>query len=991
MCGFAHSEFMNKEKKMKKSNLKRIAVAACAICMAVPVIGSSLTACTNGGGDDSDIVAPVVTVTSITLNTDNVKKAFAYGEQFTVAGLVVTGNLSDGTTQDIPLSALNISSPNMKAPGTKTVTVTYRNVKATYTITVADRIMPTISSTSLLDIQGETPNDSFRIEAEAMDYETPGVKAVEGKQLINDLDGGDGKYLSNYGIEGNYFGFTFTAEHEYKNANIVFRVANPTTKALGIGTNMNVYLNYDGYDNPGTLDIKDITVLPAGKLPETATQDEEPETPAEPEVELQWEDRILRNVTIPQGTNTLTFEVLGKDVVAIDYVELYIGKLYGSNNATVLDKVGTVIKDVEDFDLEKIVVRSDIKNHYGLQDGQAFVERPSVNNANTHGGQAVGAMVAPTELTTVLRVEDKATVNIKYTIASVDGYNLKDNYEFYLDGEKIENVQDYFIKAGDAWRQGSQFWEWRDVNIGFFDLEAGDHLFSVKVVNKDCNCDCFKFDVVSYGEFTEHPTAYANANINKLGTYVFEGENADSFYKDDDGSIKHRIVTRPDFVSANVVNEDGYYCISDAGDCSGGRFAYGFAAGSLFTYTLYAWEDTTIDINMRAVRTDDGSAIVKDTIALKLNDTALEINEASKEIDLHNDTWQTITLAEGVKLNKGGLYTFTMEVTGEFFNLDCISFITTEYKGEVPSYGALELDTSAVKKEYEVGDDFSAEGLKATAVQTNGVRSEVALSDCKITGYDMSRYGEQTVTVSYTEGGITQTATYTIKVYAPAQSISLNTDNAKTSYKYGETLNTDGLVVTANLEDGTTRQVSLDSCTITADLNGLGEKTVTVEYLGKTQTYTVTVSADATLTAAGGTVQAEDLDLSRIIKDAGNYTENWSVGGNSGVSLRGIQTGSVLSFSVNAEEAITLDFKAVMSKYEAFNVKDMFTLTVDGKEITVPDVTLGRAEDGSNDWFNWKDINFGNIELTAGVHVFEFNFISNGPNIDCFVFGAVQA
>lgn len=890
---------------MKKSKFKKLAVAAVAVCMAVPVLCAPVSACGGDGGDNGDVVAPVVTVTAITLNTDNVKKAFAYGEQFSTAGLTVTAQLSDGTTQNIPLGSCTVSNPDMKVPGTKKITVKYKNVTATYQITVAERILPNISPKSLLDIKGEKPNDSFRIETEAIDYEVSGVKAVDGKTLINSFEeGGEEKYLANHGVAGNYFGFTFTAEHEYVNANIVFRVANPTTKPLGIGTNMNAYLNYNGYENPGMLDIKDIAVLPAGKLPETESGDGEAA-----EVELVWEDRILRNVTIPKGTNTLTFEVLGDDVVAMDYIELYIGKLYGSNNATVLNGVGTVIKDVENFDLEKIVVREDIKNAHGLQDGQAFVERPSVNGANTHGGQSVGAMVAPTELTTVLRVEENATVHIRYTIASVDGYNLKDNYEFYLDGNKIENVQDYFIKAGDPWRQGQQFWEWRDVSIGYFDLEAGDHLFSVKVVGKDCNCDCFKFDVVSYGEYVQHPAAYADANVNALGTYVFEGENADSFYKDGEGKIQHRINSRPDFITENKVNGDGYYCISDAADCSGGRYIYGFTTGSQFTYTLYAWDDATLDINMRAVRTDEGSALVKDTVSVKLNDTAVGIPAASQEIDIQGSEWKTVTLAEGVKLKAGELYTFTMEVTGEYFNLDAITFVTTEYNGEVPAFGGIELDTSAVKKEYETGDTFSADGLKVTAVQTNGVRNEVDLNDC----------------------------------------------------------------------------------TVTADLTEVGERTVEISFNGKTQSYTVTVSANLALTAQGGTVQAEDLDLSGIIKDTGAYTENWSVNGQSGTSLRGIQKDSVLKLSVHAEETVTLNFKAVMSKYEAFDVADMFTLTIDGETVTVPSLVLGRAEDGSNDWFNWKDVDFGDIEFTAGTHVIVFTFIDNGPNIDCFIFGAAEA
>ena len=73
-----------------------------------------------------------------------------------------------------------------------------------------------------------------------------------------------------------------------------------------------------------------------------------------------------------------------------------------------------------------------------------------------------------------------------------------------------------------------------------------------------------------------------------------------------------------------------------------------------------------------------------------------------------------------------------------------------------------------------------------------------------------------------------------------------------------------------------------------------------------------------------------------------------------------------------------------MSKYEAFDVKDMFTLSFDGEDKTVPSVVLGRVD--GNDFFNWKDVDFGDFELSEGLHVFVLTFIQAGPNIDNFTF-----
>lgn len=959
---------------MKKSRLRKLAVTACALCMTVPLACAPLTACgkkpTNPPGEEE-----VAIVTSLTLNTASVKTSFAYGEAFSYTGLTITANFSDGTSEPLPVTMCTVSTPDMKVPGVKTITVTYKNIKATYQITVAERQMPPISKTPLAEINSD---DVYRIEAEAIDYEISGVKAVEDKNLIIDLNAqpeepatqadeeqevSGGKYLANYGVEGNYFGFTFTADKEYKNATLVFRAANPTTTQLGMGTNMNMYLNYKSSKEMGQLDIADINAFPAAKKVE-----------GEDGLVMEWATRIIRGVTIPAGTNTLTFDVLGEDVVCLDYIEIYAGVAYGTNSVTEINEVGTVIKDVEDFDLEKIVVRADIKQAHGLPDGVAFTEAPSVNGANTHGGRCVAAMAAGSEITTALRLEDKATIHILYTIASCDGYKVKDNYEFYIDGELLENVEDYYIKAGDPWRQGSQFWEWRDTSLGYVDLEAGDHIFTVKVTGKDCNCDCFKFDVLSYGEFTEHPEQSGKITVDGLGTYVIEGENIDMFYEEGHSYI----------VSGEGVT-DGYYKIGAAADCSNGRYINSFNAGSKFVFTIYSIEDVTFDIAMRAVRPDvEDGASVADSLKLFLDETEIPVSETAEALDVAE--WKTITLAEGVQLEGGKVYTFTMEITDPFW-LDNISFVTSEYNGELPSLGSIKLDTSSVKKHFNKGDAFTFEGLAVMGVMTNDVTFPIELDECTVSTPDMATAGEKTVTVTYNG----KTATYKIIVHGDIEGISLNTDRAKKDFDFGDAFTANGIIVMADTGNGTYLEIDLSECTVVEepDMLKVGEQTVKISYQGFEATYKITVKGVAphtTLNSTSGnvTVEAENIDRRGVIQDAGNPTENWSANGQSGVSLRGVQKGSKLNIYVEAEEDITVKFIAVLSKYEALDVKDMLAVSVDGNAITTPSLVLGRTD--GNDWFNWKDADFGEIELTAGLHVITIEVIGAGPNMDCFRF-----
>ena len=40
-------------------------------------------------------------------------------------------------------------------------------------------------------------------------------------------------------------------------------------------------------------------------------------------------------------------------------------------------------------------------------------------------------------------------------------------------------------------------------SLGIYNLAAGDHRFLVEVTGEDCNVDCVKFEVISFGEYDE--------------------------------------------------------------------------------------------------------------------------------------------------------------------------------------------------------------------------------------------------------------------------------------------------------------------------------------------------------------------------------------------------------------------------------------------------------------------------------------------------------
>ncbi len=87
-------------------------------------------------------------LTGITLNTDNVKKAFVTGDTFTSEGLVVTANYSNCNDKNKTSKSV-VTAPDMTVAGTKDVKVSYTEgdvtKEASYQITVTDPVTYTVT------------------------------------------------------------------------------------------------------------------------------------------------------------------------------------------------------------------------------------------------------------------------------------------------------------------------------------------------------------------------------------------------------------------------------------------------------------------------------------------------------------------------------------------------------------------------------------------------------------------------------------------------------------------------------------------------------------------------------------------------------------------------------------------------------------------------------------------------------------------------------
>lgn len=165
---------------------------------------------------------------------------------------------------------------------------------------------------------------------------------------------------------------------------------------------------------------------------------------------------------------------------------------------------------------------------------------------------------------------------------------------------------------------------------------------------------------------------------------------------------------------------------------------------------------------------------------------------------------------------------------------------------------SIAVTTSATKTEFSLGETFSYDGLVITATYqgSNGTTKQNVVTPTSVSAPDMTTSGTKTVTVTYTEGGVTKTTTYQITVKATyTLTYDANTTDEVTGMPEDVTGLAEGTVYTLST-DAPVRKgydfygwaASADSDTEITSVTMDGNKTVYAIWLEKTQ-YTVSYYA----------------------------------------------------------------------------------------------------------------------------------------------------
>ena len=198
---------------------------------------------------------------------------------------------------------------------------------------------------------------------------------------------------------------------------------------------------------------------------------------------------------------------------------------------------------------------------------------------------------------------------------------------------------------------------------------------------------------------------------------------------------------------------------------------------------------------------------------------------------------------------------------------------------------SIAITTPPAKTTYVSGETFSPAGMIVTATYSNG-------ATLKATGYSFSpdtalTDGTTSVTIEYTEGGVTKTAEQAITVVHRLTKIEITAQPTKKVYEYGDSFQSTGMVVKATYSDGATANVTGYSCSPTV-LSTVGTQTITVSYTENGVTKTATTS----VTVNRKTISAVPSQSGTLTYTGSSQSPTWSNYSTTQLTIGGTTSGT---------------------------------------------------------------------------------------------------
>ena len=213
------------------------------------------------------------------------------------------------------------------------------------------------------------------------------------------------------------------------------------------------------------------------------------------------------------------------------------------------------------------------------------------------------------------------------------------------------------------------------------------------------------------------------------------------------------------------------------------------------------------------------------------------IGVQSPAINVTTCAGASVTCSDGVTTLEGtgstefelpnvGNWTVTAQLNGESVSEVVNVSGALLYEVDLMITSGIAVTTQPTKTTYFIGEAFDPTGMVVTATFADDTTADVT-EDCTFSPETMAA-GTQSVTITYVRAGVTKTATVAVAVRT-LDHIAVTTPPSKTAYKYGETFQPAGMVVTAYYTDETSRAVTGYTYSPTGAL-AMNNTTITISY-----------------------------------------------------------------------------------------------------------------------------------------------------------------
>ena len=868
----------------------------------------------------------VITLDSITCS--NYKSEFVYSSSapsFSAGGLIVTAHMSDGSERSLNASEYSVSAPDNMEIGTHTVTVTATigdTVSTTYNISVVEDYPDEITSVDLSNwndtfVEGSVFSAAGIVVKATMhsgltnkevDFSTSldgqvfgtDITAVSSNfSIIVETNGEDLEVAYNSDIIENEA--TLTAKYDKLNSISVnagsstgllrwTRAGEEFTDYINDSNHITVTASYQyGGNKTIARGLYDICVLDDGERVK--------------EIGSKWtkDDMGDNTVTVSFGGKTATYTVRisvlnGISITSsrspnkfnrnedLDLTELTIRRFYTHDGEN--DEAGSMILD----DISKVT----ITGHLGMT--------PDNNDGLTHDVWFSYTEAGVTK-------QNYLTVTVK-ALASVvlDVNKVAVNYggQFTLAGHSVtvtfndEDEYELTIATGNK------------VTIGGVTYDLALSLDSLTITSKIENVTVgMSFGgETKYSTFTIHCIYLDSISLDASyysGT-LFAGDTIALENLSVTKTMKSTDTEDSNYPATSDVSSDAVFNISDGQVLITGnntitaRYEMGVGISKqekTSSVTLTANAITLASINVESTDIDDLDEMLSYVDGQSLNLADLVISAvfnrtlsnrdvALTECKVYIDTVEKYYTAAVSTADNGKalIVAFTYDGVTKTVEVGTLTVIPRALTGISIR------ESSTNKTAFLYGDKFTTEGLIIEATYNDGY--EAVLTSGFSTDYDAYKSvaftddndGTKTVTVVYIEGGVTQTATYSITIAAPSMvSLRLDTTLLNTSVTNGTVFSITPLRVYGVFENGYEEEVTFTTPNITTELSlnasdevsfastNLGVKSVTVQAVNP---YDANESRSATLSIAV-TPNLELVDI-RLKFDSEQDPFNYRVG-----------------------------------------------------------------------------------------------------------------